>query len=194
MDLSQERLASRSVEVVQEIGQQHEVVTLPNSTSSTAFDGCKVTIGDSRFLRVLLLLLRGRLSSRAPISAWIVLCERDAEETMPGGDVENQFAIRVRIDEFGHQLRRQIHQCSHRARKCYPNWIIRTDGAVVRHRRAAFAHRFAMYFTPSISFGSLKLDRAAEIRGRAFVEKHRRVERQAVAIASCLVSISMIVR
>ena len=64
MHFSQERLASRSVEVVQEIGQQHEVVTAAEfDIESAAFDRV-VTIGDSRFLRVLL-CYRGRLSSRA---------------------------------------------------------------------------------------------------------------------------------
>ena len=148
MHFSQERLASRSVEVVQEIGQQHEVVTTAEfDIESTAFDGV-VTIGDSRFLCVLLCYFEDGFPVERRDLAWGLFFANAMPKRPCPAAMSRIFNLRsafgstsLAINCDGRSISAAI------ARANVTNWIIRTDGAVVRHRRAAFAHRFAMYFS-----------------------------------------------
>src|SRR5688500_10248399 len=98
MNLPQYCLASRFVEVVQEVRQQHEVVAgAILDVKSAAFD-CAVAVCDSCFLSILFRDFKdGFPIERGYFCLRVVLCESDTEKTVTSGDVENpQLAITLR--------------------------------------------------------------------------------------------------
>src|ERR1051325_11858813 len=87
---AQQRFASRSVEVMQEVSQENQIVaTAKVDIESAPFDRLEA-VGDTNFLRILFRYFKHCLPiERGDFCLRIVSSEVDAVETMAGGDVED---------------------------------------------------------------------------------------------------------
>ena len=183
MDLAEQRLAAGRIEVVEDVGEQHEVVARAVVDLEGAPGERLEAVRDPSRARVLL----GHREDVLPVDGddlglRVVSGERDAEEAVTGRDVQHlPRPPRGGVEQAGEQLRHQTREGRHRARELDPHGMVRGE-PLVADRRAAGAHgggelREAAHH---VRRGD-EVDRRGDAAGRAPVEEHRGDGRERVA-------------
>src|SRR5581483_2854380 len=171
------------VEVVEEVGEQHQVVAGTEVNVEGAAVQGAVTIGDTGFVRVLLRDGEDRLPVHGDdFSLGIRLGNGDAEQAMPRGDVEDfHGASRRRFGQIGDELRGRHHERRHAASELNPHVVVGRY-AVRVFRGAAATDGVGKTLEVLVRVRcSQKFCNGAHVSGRATIEKRGAVLGEAVA-------------
>src|SRR5215469_28985 len=181
MYLAQEGDAGLAVKVMEEVGDQNDVIAFTKRSVEGA-TGNEVMAGThSGLVRV----VGGDLENLRPVESInvrvrIVACDGDAVETVAGGDVED-LASRSFFDECGREiLGGHAHHGHHVAREEHPDGIVRLKGVV--DCATTTAHSLGdVSVCSAMMIAGEEVGNAADIGGRVAIEKEGAVLLESVA-------------